>query len=195
MDTRDRAAHHHPIRRLLNQSIGMRRPPDEQELAGINAPADVIDQVREAAADLVEAADAGGLRSVNKARQAGELIARELAERIPRGYADALPRTDTDTDFDGSAAAERVLERAAGKYPEHSEHRPAHRKTPTSAVGMKIAEATDIAVARLETALSVYGLHVAICEPEDRARPTGRVRVVMTADHARKLADILVAGG
>lgn len=117
MDTRDRAAHHHPIRRLLNQSIGMRRPPDEQELAGITA--DVIDQVREAAADLVEAADAGGLRSVNKARQAGELIARELAERIPRGYADALPRTDTD--FDGSAAAERVLERAAGKYPEHSE--------------------------------------------------------------------------
>lgn len=60
---------------------------------------------------------------------------------------------------------------------------------------MKIAEATDIAVARLETALSVYGMHVAICEAEDRARPTGRVRVVMTADHARKLADILVAGG
>lgn len=56
------------------------------------------------------------------------------------------------------------------------------------------AEATDIAAARLETALAVYGLHVARVEPEDRARPTGRIRVVLTVDHARKLAAILVAG-
>jgi hypothetical protein len=108
MDTRERAAHHHPIRRLLNQAVGMRRVPDEQQLQTLNAPPHVIDAVRDAAADLVEAANAGGFRSVHKARQAGELIARELAERTPATYADALPRGDSDTDFDGSAAAEAV---------------------------------------------------------------------------------------
>lgn len=121
MDSRDRAALHHPIRRLLSQSVGMRRVPDEQQLQALNAPPDVIDAVREASADLVEAANAGGFRSVHKARQAGELIARELAERIPRGYADALPRSDSDTDFDGVAAVDAVLGRAAGNRPEHSE--------------------------------------------------------------------------
>jgi hypothetical protein len=118
---RERAALHHPIRRLISQSVGMRRVPDEQALQALNAPPDVIDAVREAAADLVEAANAGGFRSVNKARQAGELIARELAERIPGTYADALPRGDSDTDFDGSAAAERVLARSRRDDREHSE--------------------------------------------------------------------------
>ena len=109
----------HQVRSILGGAANGRLPT-ESDLAALDVPHATREQVRDLCADLKKRGDAGGFRARHRARAAADLISEQVVTDIPDTYA-ASVRVSTDTDFDGSAAAEAVLARAAGNHPEHSE--------------------------------------------------------------------------
>lgn len=101
----------HPIRQILTRAATMSAQPDEDELSSINAPAEIIDEVRQNARDLAEAGARGGLRARHDARKAAEQLTLGAVASIPPQYADAVQHEDAEPE-DSGALATRILDRA-----------------------------------------------------------------------------------